>query len=51
MNDLYFSVGSPFSFQALIPPAIEQTFVNPICCKTSAASALRAPLAHWTMIG
>jgi len=42
----YFSIGSPFSFHATMPPASERTFVKPICCRTSAAMALRAALAQ-----
>ena len=38
--------GNPAATHAAIPPAIERTSVKPICCRTSAPRALRAPLAQ-----
>src|SRR6266496_5606303 len=46
----YFVVGNPAAFQALKPPAIERTFLYPIFCKLSAASAERPPPPQWQMI-
>ena len=39
----YFVVAKPAAFQALKPPAMERTFLYPIFCKLSAASAERPP--------
>jgi hypothetical protein len=33
-----------------MPPAIERTFVKPMACSTSAANALRPPLAQCRMM-
>src|SRR5437899_8726700 len=39
----YFVVGSSAAFHALKPPTMERTFLQPIFCRLSAASADRPP--------
>lgn len=40
-NGAYFSVGSPASIHASVPPSILYSFVNPAAAANSAATALR----------